>query len=159
MKKIIVALALMVSMIGAVSAQVEGKAIGIRFGYGGEISYQHPMGDANRLEFDLGYNYFGTNKVGVVSEGLSLNGVYQWVWDLSELADGFNWYAGFGGAVISHSTFFGVGALGQVGIEYNFNIPLQLSLDARPAFYILPGTDKALRPSYYSACLSARYRF
>ena len=68
--------------------------------------------------------------------GFKLAGLYQWVWDL----DGdFNWYAGVGGGVGSYSfdnnaiddeTF--VFAAGDIGIEYNFDIPLQLALDFRP---------------------------
>lgn len=146
MKKFIITLALVVSFAGALSAQVDGKAIGLRFNYGGaEISYQHPLGNANRVELDLGLN----------SWGLGLNGIYHWVWDLSALADGFNWYAGVGAGVGIHNSFFGVGVLGQIGIEYKFNIPLQLSLDYRPGIYVLP----AFHGSYDGVCLSARYCF
>jgi hypothetical protein len=154
MKKMFLTLALVVSMVGTLSAQVDGKAIGLRFGglygSGAEISYQHPLGDANRLEVDLGLNY----------HGLGLNGIYQWVWDLSALSEGFKWYAGVGGGIGTYrtsslSTGLGVNILGQIGIEYNFNIPLQLSLDYRPGYYVLP----TLGGSYDGVCLSARYRF
>lgn len=154
MKKFILTLVLAVSIVGALSAQVSGKAIGVRFGgfsgYGGEITYQHPLGNANRLEVDLGVNHYG----------FGLSGVYQWVWDLSELADGFNWYAGVGGGLGSYdfdntNHNFGVGVLGQVGIEYNFNIPLQLSLDYRPGIYIMPNVSGI----YDGICLSARFKF
>lgn len=153
MKKIIFVLALMMSMSEAISAQDMGKTIGIRFGYGGEISYQQPLGDANRLELDLGLNQYG----------FGLYGIYQWVWDLSSLADGFNWYAGVGGSIGSfyfgnslvNNRNFNVGLVGQVGLEYNFDIPLQLSLDYRPVFYFLNGIE----PTYNGICLAARYRF
>ena len=151
MKKIVLTLALMLSMFSALSAQVDGKAIGIRFGYGGELSYQHPMGNANRLELDLG----------ITQHGLGLNGVYQWVWDLSTLADGFNWYAGVGLGLGSYdygdlnNNSFSLGVLGQVGIEYNFNIPLQLSLDYRPGIFVGNGFN----PSYDGICLAARFKF
>jgi hypothetical protein len=154
MKKLILALALAVSLVGALSAQVEGKAIGLRFGgvsgYGAEVSYQHPLGNANRLELDLGVNHYG----------FGLNGVYQWVWDLSDLADGFNWYAGVGAGLGMYNydntqNAFGIGLLGQVGIEYNFKVPVQLSLDYRPGIYIIPNTYS----SFDGFCLSARYKF
>ena len=150
MKKIILTLALVLSFFSALSAQVDGKAIGIRFGLGGEISYQHPMGNANRVELDLGLN----------SYGFGLNGIYQWVWDLSALADGFNWYAGAGLGLGAYdygntSKAFNFGVLGQVGIEYNFNIPLQLSLDYRPALYVLP----TVYGGYDGICLAVRYKF
>jgi len=159
MKKMFFTLALAVSLVGTLSAQVNNNAIGLRMGYGYEISFQHYLGDANRLELDLGGNAFGTNASGYVSWGVAINGIYQWVWDLSVLSPGFNWYAGFGGALLTHSSHFGVGVLGQIGIEYNFNIPLQLSLDYRPGIYIIPGTDRVLRESLEGICLSARYRF
>jgi hypothetical protein len=53
----------------------------------------------------------------------------------------FNWYAGAGGGVGSYSVDVPGGEdfddtflflAGDVGIEYNFDIPLQLSLDIRP---------------------------
>lgn len=158
MKKMIFVAALMIGLAGVANAQVDGKAIGLRFGgltgYGAEISYLHPLGSANRLEADLGWNYYG----------LGLVGVYQWVWDLSALADGFNWYAGVGGGLglydynytgNARSNVFNLGVAGQVGIEYNFNIPLQLSLDYRPVFYLL-------NSGHFSGdgiALSVRYKF
>jgi hypothetical protein len=148
-KKFFLTLALSLSLVGALQAQSIGKAIGVRFGYGGEISYQQPLGNANRLELDLGLNYYG----------FGLNGIYQWVWNLSSLAEGFNWYAGIGAGVGSYNYYSGsplnIALLGQVGIEYNFNIPLQLSLDYRPGFYLLNG----FYPTYDGICLGARYRF
>ena len=159
MKKIILTLALAMSMVGAmnaqvVAAQVMDRAIGLRFGYGGEITFQQPLGDAHRLEVDLGLTGYG----------FGLHGVYQWVWDLSTIADGVNWYAGVGGSIGSfyfgndnffNDKVFDVGILGQVGIEYNFTIPLQVSLDYRPGIYFLDGVS----PSYTGICLSGRYRF
>lgn len=154
MKKLIFTVALILSIVSAANAQVNGKAIGLRFGgvsgYGAEISYQHPLGNANRLEVDLGLNHYG----------FGLNGVYQWVWDLSALAPGFNWYAGVGGGLGAYNynntnSAFGIGVLGQVGIEYNFTIPLQLSFDYRPGIYIIPSVYGA----YDGICFSARYRF
>lgn len=158
MKKMLVIAALVIGFAGFASAQVDGKAIGLRFGglngYGAEISYQHPLSSSNRLEADLGWNYFG----------IGLVGVYQWVWDLSALADGFNWYAGVGGGLglydygytgVARNNAFNLGVAGQVGIEYNFNIPIQVSLDYRPVFYLLNN-------GHFSAdavALSVRYKF
>jgi hypothetical protein len=150
MKKIILLLIFTVSFVSALTAQADSKAIGLRLGYGAELSYQQPFGNANRLELDLGLNYWG----------FGLSGVYQWVWNLSESSPGFKWYAGVGAGLGSYhysSTInsLGIGILGQIGIEYNFNIPLQLSLDYRPGIYIIP----AFWGSYDGICLSARYRF
>lgn len=115
---------------------IADNAIGLRLGdsdgFGAEISYQRALSDENRLEFGLGWrdknNYSAFRVVGL----------YQWVWTL----DGnFNWYAGAGGGLASFSfdddihsnkdetAFF---AAGDIGVEYNFDIPLLLSLDFRP---------------------------
>ncbi|SER10207.1 hypothetical protein SAMN05421824_3021 [Hyunsoonleella jejuensis] len=120
------------------SAQtISDNAIGLRLGdsdgFGAEISYQRALGENNRLELDLGLRS-GNN-----FDGFKLAGLYQWVW----LLDGdFNWYAGVGAGIASYSfdnvpqgfddseTF--IFAAGDIGIEYNFDIPLQLSLDFRP---------------------------
>lgn len=156
MKKIILTLALVLSMFGAVNAQVEGKAIGLRFGGVGELSYQHPLGDTHRAELDLG---FGAWRFGVT-------GIYHWVWDLSTVADGLNWYAGPGAAVglTYGSGWLGgngvyVGIAGQVGIEYNFDtLPLQLSLDYRPTIFVVKPSWMSFG-SYDGICLAARYKF
>ena len=54
----------------------------------------------------------------------------------------FNWYVGAGGGFVSYSidnlppgaddSDSSLFAAGDIGIEYNFNIPLLLSLDFRP---------------------------
>ena len=116
---------------------ISENAIGLRLGdsdgLGAEISYQHALGQNNRLEVDFGWRD-GNNY-----DGFKLAGLYQWVWSL----DGnFNWYAGVGGGLGSFSfdnlppgvddsdTF--IFAAGDIGIEYNFDIPLLISLDFRP---------------------------
>ena len=123
MKRIITTVVLAAFAVGAVTAQ----NIGLRFGYGAELSYQHPLGD-NRLEINLGLSDF--------EGGLNLAGTYQWV---KPLESNFSWYFGFGAGVGLWEKTFGLAALGQLGIEYNFsNAPVQLSLDWRPGLYIVP---------------------
>ena len=153
MKKIIFTIALLASVICTTNAQVDGNAIGVRFGYGGEISYQHAMGDANRLEFDLGLN----------SWNFGLSGIYHWVFDLSSVTDGLNWYLGPGvqlgstyGTGISNGLLLGI--MGQIGAEYNFDFPLQLSLDYRPAIYVVRPSWRNIG-NYDGVCLSVRYKF
>jgi hypothetical protein len=120
----------------AQAQDIADNAIGLRLGdsdgFGAEISYQRALGDANRLEFDLGW------RDGDRYNGFKLAGLYQWVMNL----DGnFNWYVGAGGGLGSFSidnpggkditdTF--IFAAGDIGIEYNFDIPLLISLDFRP---------------------------
>ncbi len=138
MKKIFLLALVLIGFTTIASAQdISNNAIGLRLGdndgFGGEISYQHALGSNNRLEVDLGI------RSGNDYDGFKLAGLYQWVWNID---GGFNWYAGVGGGLGSYSfdnvpngfddseTF--VFAAGDIGIEYNFDIPLILSLDARP---------------------------
>lgn len=142
---------------------ISQNAIGIRIGdgdgFGTEVSYQRYLGENNRLELDFGWiddNDF---------DGYKLTGIYQWVWIL----DGkFNWYAGagagFGSYDIDHDnnginpdddseTFLLVA--GQVGIEYNFDIPIQVSVDTRPELGFGDFNDDL----GLGIALSVRYRF
>ena len=142
MKKIILTLAFIFSLVSFTKAQADGKSIGVRLGYPTEISFQTGLSKSNRLELGLGFRSYG---YGTGNYDLfNLSGVYQWVWDLSALSTGFNWYAGLGASIGYYSfsyvnndySGYPVAILGQVGIEYNFNIPLRLSLDYRPAIQL-----------------------
>lgn len=149
MKKLIFIVLLFVSLLNT-NAQIENSAIGLRLGYSAEISYIHPLSDVNRLEADLGViNIDGYS-------GFFVTGIYQWTWDLSQyITDGFGWYAGAGAGIGGFDKSFGIAISGQIGLEYNFNFPLQLTLDYRPGISIIP---KVL-PIYTGFALSARYRF
>ena len=153
MRKFVLALVLMAGTFFSANAQVDGKAIGLRFGSVTEVSYQHPLSDANRVELDLGLN----------SWQIGLTGVYHWVKDLSSVTDGLNWYVGPGlqvgttyGGVLTNG--FTLGIVGQIGAEYTFNFPLQLSLDYRPGIYLVKPSWMNFG-SYDGICLSARYKF
>ncbi|MBU3821484.1 porin family protein [Flavobacteriaceae bacterium XHP0103] len=117
--------------------EISSNALGLRLGdsdgFGAEISYQRALTQDTRLELDLGW------RDGNAYDGFKLSGLHQWVFPL----DGnFNWYVGAGGGVASYDfdnvpanvddseTF--IFAAGDIGIEYNFDIPLLLSLDFRP---------------------------
>ncbi len=116
-------------------SQVNPQTIGVRLGggtiSGGEISYQMGMGDANRLEFDLGFGASSNHS------RLYLVGAYHWNWNIT---DGLNWYAGPAASAGLYSYnnedgFVNIAIGGQVGIEYDFthlDAPILLSLDARP---------------------------
>lgn len=120
--------------------EISNNAIGIRFGggngFGAEATYQHNLGGANnRLELDLGFR--NDNDF----DAFKLAALYQWVWNID---GGFNWYVGAGGGVGSVSDnhhwhddhhhkdgAFGFIA-GNIGVEYNFDIPLMVFIDFRP---------------------------
>lgn len=150
MKKGIMLLVLAITLSGVSYAQINdsgsqfnGSSIGLRLGYPTELSFQTGHSGVGRLELGLGlrtYPYAGNKNY----TQFSFSGIHQWVWNLSSVGYGFNWYLGLGASVgyYSYSTFSGypVSVLGQVGLEYNFNIPLRLSLDYRPAFQVTKGT-------------------
>jgi hypothetical protein len=148
MKKVFLVLSLVIAASFSANAQdISDNAIGLRFGggngVGGEISYQKALGNNNRLEIDLGLaNEFANFKA---------TGLYQWVWSLE---DKFNWYAGFGGGIVS-ANGTGIYGAGVIGIEYNFDAPVLLSIDYRPEIGIAGGLDGLNS----DIALSVRYQF
>ena len=145
------------------TAQVNSHAIGLRLngdgnGNGAEISYQHGLGDGNRLEFDLG----GRSHKYWHHYGLFVG--YHWVWNIT---DGLNWYVGPGAAIGSYQSrdkYWDDGITlaigGQIGIEFDFNsmgAPILLSLDARPLWEIWDYNE--YNNFGYGAALSVRYTF
>ncbi|SFW49204.1 hypothetical protein [Cellulophaga fucicola] len=132
MKKILGLFSILALTVCSMQAQsISENAIGLRLGdndgFGGEISYQRHLSDNNRLEFDLGWR--DSNNV----DAFKLVGLYQWVMPL----DGnFNWFVGAGAGLGSFDTGENDGTFalvaGDIGIEYNFDFPLILSLDMRP---------------------------
>ncbi len=141
MKKRLIILTVIISMSLSTFGQVNPHAIGLRSGgdgsiNGAEISYQHGMGEANRLEFDLGFR--GNKNY----NNMFLSSVYQWNWNLTS---GLNWYVGPGAALgfyrwnddNTSSSGLNLGIGGQIGLEFDFNkvgAPILLSIDARPMF-------------------------
>ncbi len=162
MKNLILVCVVFFATIVSVQAQsISQNAIGVRFGdsdgFGGEVSYQLKMGDTNRLELDLGFRnhkHF---------DAFKLSGLYQWVWNID---GGFNWFAGVGAGLGSWSigdNYPGDGDEGvflnldgDVGIEYDFDFPLLISLDVRPEFGIIGdyGDD-----ADFDIALGIRYQF
>ena len=139
MKKIIISSVFLV--VGfCINAQVNPHAIGLRLGgngttNGAEISYQHGMGSANRLELDLGFSS------SITHSRMYVAGIYHWNWNIT---DALNWYAGPGASVgfrtyENAENYVNIGIGGQVGIEYDFSgkAPILLSLDARPMWNLL----------------------
>ena len=144
MKKILTVIVAMFAIVALASAQP--RALGIRVGWGGEVSYQHTMGGENFLEVDAGW---GVNAI-------SLGAAY----DLQIAPVGpFGFYAGpaarmwlAGGE--GSNLVLGVGA--QLGLEYLCeSLPLQFSLDWKPIFTLVPGTGFG----WQSFGLGIRYMF
>ncbi len=162
MKKTLFSIVLFLGFIASIQAQeIADNAIGIRVGdndgFGTEVNYQRALGENNRLELGLGWR--SANNFNAIR----LTGLYQWVWNL----DGnFNWYTGVGaaGGIFDFDNDFNdddvnesfLNAAGTIGIEYNFDIPLLLSLDFRPEIGILNDIDDSLE---FDVALGIRYQF
>ncbi|MBL0012483.1 MAG: hypothetical protein IPP30_01620 [Flavobacterium sp.] len=160
MKKLFITVSLFVGFVFTSQAQkISENALGLRLGdndgFGAEVSYQRAIGNSNRFEANLGWR----NSKNV--DATKLTGLYQWVWNI----DGnFNWYAGGGAGLgswrynkngFSDSGTF-VFAAGDIGVEYDFDIPLLLSLDFRPEF----GGSGYYENNYGSdIAISVRYQF
>ncbi len=169
MKKLFIAAIIGLSLTAG-AQNISKNALGLRFGqndgFGAEVSYQRKLQKDNRLEIDLGwrnrnkyYNDFGDGT------SIKLTGLYQWVWNIE---GDFNWYAGVGGGLGNESYDYRFKderyndsnsyafLAGNIGIEYDFDIPLLVSLDFRPEFYL----SKNVRNGYGSdIALSLRYQF
>lgn len=152
MKKLFFIAILALGISAFATAQTNDKAIGLRGGWGTELSYQQPLSGSTRLEVDLGLP-------GWKYSGIVLSGIHQWVMNID---GGLDWYAGLGGQVGSirwdknESSGIGLGLAGQIGIEYNFPIPLQMSLDWRPTWYLIPSGKPF---GYEGVAFGIRYRF
>ncbi|MDD2986380.1 hypothetical protein [Flavobacterium sp.] len=162
MKRILLSLVLLIALSFQASAQeISKNALGLRLGsndgIGAEISYQRGLSSNNRLELDLGIRNSDDD------DAFKLVGLYQWVWTIENR---FQWYAGVGGGVgtwdnNNKNKDYDDGSFlllaGNIGIEYNFSIPLLLSLDYRPELYF--GNNYRNDNFGSDIALSIRYQF
>jgi len=162
MKRILLSLVLLIALSFQASAQeISKNALGLRLGsndgIGAEISYQRGLSLNNRLELDLGIRNSDDD------DAFKLVGLYQWVWTIENR---FQWYAGVGGGVgtwdnNNKNKDYDDGSFlllaGNIGIEYNFSIPLLLSLDYRPELYF--GNNYRNDNFGSDIALSIRYQF
>lgn len=165
MKKVVAIAAFLCAGMASVQAQDLSKnALGLRIGgnngFGVEASYQVAVAQKNRIEIDLGW------RSGDHIDHVKAVGTYQWVFPIE---NGFNWYVGPGVGIAHSSWDYGVGPYrsddsktyvliaGQIGIEYNIkSVPLQLSLDFRPEFYLSDGLKDDFGPDF---AFGIRYKF
>lgn len=148
MKKVLL---IMVAVMGLAFA-ANAQNIGIRFGgvenLGAELSGQFGLG-SSRLEVDLGWwhNY-----------GIFGSAIWQ---HTSNIIGGLGWFAGAGAHLgiydkkFNETGAFALAAMGQLGLEYDFVIPIQLTLDWRPALYVIP----SFTPRFSDVAFGIRYRF
>lgn len=148
MKRIILTISIILSATALAAAQP--RSAGIRLGATGlDATYQHTMNANQFIEGNVGMD-FGYNANG--KAGFKATATYNFIWARPAWTDQGSWalYAGPGlsiGGVNDMAVYkFGKERLGyldggfmialaaQVGLEYNFDFPLQLSLDVRPYF-------------------------
>ena len=150
MKKIILIAAVIFGF--SVAAAAQPRAVGLRLGYGAEATYQHTLGQ-NFLEANLGLGGFN---------GLNVAATYNWMLAQPSWTNRGEWgvYAGPGAALglgFGDASYFNVGVAGQVGLEYTFWFPLQLSIDFRQMLGYSMGAGRFYAPS--SIGLGVRYSF
>ncbi len=154
MKKI---LAIAVLALGiSIAAAAQPRAIGARFTYGVEASYQHEVGGADFVEATLGL--FTYNRMNIAATYNFMIAQPAWT------ARGeWGFYAGPGAAISTSFDDFAFAIAGQIGLEYTFWFPLQLSIDLRPQIGVWAGHHHAefYNGGLYGFCpsLSVRYRF
>ena len=136
MKKLIITVVCFGLTSICVAQEISKNAIGLRLGdsrgFGAEVSYQRALLEKNRIEVNFGW------RNGNDFDGVKFTGIFQWIWNID---GGFNWYAGPGIGFAAYQIENPTGRdfkdsfailSGNVGIEYNFDIPLLISLDVRP---------------------------
>lgn len=137
MKKIILIVAIIVSSI-ALNAQSYKTGIGLRGGLSNGLTVKHFLSESNAIEGILSTRW----------KGFNITGLYEFEYSLPE--EGLDWYWGVGGHVgfwdgrygnpwfKDTRTYTVIGVDGIIGIEYTFaSIPLNLSLDYKPAFNLV----------------------
>lgn len=177
-------------------AFAQSRAVGVRVGVCGlEASYEHSFSKTQFLEGNLGLD-FG-NKVNG-APGIKAEGTYNFIWARPAWTNKGSWaiYSGPGASigyvndevhfkelkeVVSfEANGFMLGISVQVGLEYTFEFPMQLSLDLRPVIgmhitgkhpYTDPANPEILRESKakigfydngllgFAPSISIRYRF
>ena len=153
MKKILLTIILIAGF--ALAASAQPRALGLRLGWGAELSYQHNVSGADFVEANLGLYTFNA---------INLASTYNFMIAQPNWTDRGEWgfYGGPGAALgvgfmEENKGYVHLAVAGQLGLEYTFWFPLQLSFDLRPQIGFQFGS-KAL---YYGIgpALSVRYRF
>jgi hypothetical protein len=109
------------------------QELGIRFGdvVGNTVAIDgmFSVGEFSRVHADVSFG-----------DGLGVEALYDFLYKPLG-AEAFNWYVGAGPSMLIDDPFY-LGISGEVGLDYHFNaVPLSLSLDWRPTFWIIEETD------------------
>ena len=148
MKRLVAILSIVLCVITTATAQP--RAIGGRIGGDIDFSYQHALGSRNMLDLSAGVGFGNYFSIGVA-------GAYDWLFPIKGWNHPGAWtfYAGPAAGLYVNTSGkipIGINIGGQVGIEYTFEFPLNISLDYRPLINILgfvgsPKLGRILRES------------
>lgn len=138
MKKVLIIVALFFTAgVFSANAQSVGE-IGVRFGdvSGGNFAVDGiiGLGQFSRIHANMSFgggNYDGTD--------FGIDAIWDFIYRPLG-GEAFNWYAG-AGPFVGFGDIFSLGAAGEIGLQYNFNFPMSLSLDWRPYFRLVEDTD------------------
>ena len=142
-------------------AQSYKSAVGLRLGYPASASVKHFLNEKGALEGFVGFRseeyWRWINVAGLYEHHAPIEGVEGLSWYVGGGAAAYfwSWGDGFLGSDDYSTTTYGI--LGVGGLDYKFaNIPLNLSLDWMPAFF-LNGYLSGFGSRY--GALSVRYVF
>lgn len=117
------------------NAQSVGE-LGLRWGNvtGGDFALDGivGLGEFSRIHANVSFGGNGPTDFGIDA-----------IWDFIYRplgGEAFMWYAG-AGPFLGFGDIFSLGVAGEIGLQYNFQIPLSISLDYRPAFRLVEDTD------------------
>lgn len=156
MKKILLLTFSLLVFAGA-KAQISDHAIGLRFGWGGGLSYQMKLDKNNRLELNGAMNFGGAYST------LRLTGAYHWVFQMSGPWQFYVGPAASAGSLKLENNYAGKGDNGlfvsiggQIGVDYTFeNVPILLSVDVLPMISVVNNYDDI----YLDPAFGIRYVF
>ncbi|RJE75345.1 outer membrane insertion C- signal [Reichenbachiella sp. MSK19-1] len=168
MKKILVAIALIITTGAGLRAQEIGGRVGDVGGNNVAVDAIFSLGEFSRLHGNVS---FGVDRHPGYNDSFGFGADLLWDFFYKPLTiggeDGFNWYIGAGPSMFAggnggfyhyddydDSVFlFGVSA--EFGLEYHFDFPLAVGVDVRPTFWIVE--DTFIEP--FGAGVMARYVF
>ncbi len=165
MKKVLTTLVILGAF--AVAGFAQPRAIGARLGMNEEFSYQHSITSNLYTDLTAGVSGLWSNYNGYNWGYADINAMFDWTFNIKGI---WNWFVGpgagvgfgFGSAYRYYGVVpFRVNIGGQIGFEWQFNIPLNLTIDWRPMINVLGFNNTYYRPyaGLYSFGVGLRYRF
>ena len=160
-KQLLLTLTLVLGFFVAAHSQSTYKsAIGLRAGAPPAVTFKHFISDPGAIEAFVGFYAFSS-----YYSYVTLGATYQHHFPIGDI-EGFRWFIGVGAGAQFWSYDYDAGygstsiaILGVGGVDYKFaDIPLNLSVDAMPAFFF--GSDLYYGSAFRGfGAVSARYTF